>query len=101
MVERQSGTPESDATIALLSVALDRATGQPLVRQLYGALRDLILTRRIAAGARLPSTRKLSRDLDVSRTVTLDAFSQLTAEGFLETRRGSGHYVAELSLIHI
>ena len=98
MTERQSGNPESDATIALLSVALDRAAGQPLVRQLYAALRELILSRRVAAGARLPSTRKLSRELDVSRTVTLDAFGQLTAEGFLETRRGSGHYVAELRL---
>jgi hypothetical protein len=39
MTERQSGTPESDATIALLSVALDRAAGQPLFRQLYAALR--------------------------------------------------------------
>ena len=98
MAERESGRPESDATIALLSVTLDRQGGQPLVRQLYAHLRDLILTRRIAPGARLPSTRKLSRELDVSRTVTLEAFGQLAAEGFLETRLGSGHYVAQLRL---
>ena len=98
MAERESGRPESDATIALLSVTLDRLSGQPLVRQLYAHLRELILTRRIAPGARLPSTRKLSRELDVSRTVTLEAFGQLAAEGFLETRLGSGHYVAHLRL---
>ena len=98
MGERVSGTPESDATIALLSVTLDRQGGQPLVRQLYHHLRDLILTRRIAPGARLPSTRTLSRELAVSRTVTLEAFGQLAAEGFLETRLGSGHYVAQLQL---
>jgi GntR family transcriptional regulator/MocR family aminotransferase len=96
MAERESRTPESDATIALLSVTLDRQGGQSLVRQLYAHLRELILARRIAPGARLPSTRKLSRELDVSRTVTLEAFGQLAAEGFLETRLGSGHYVAQL-----
>ena len=68
------------------------------MRQLYRHLRELILTRRLAAGARLPSTRKLARDLDVSRTVTLDAFGQLAAEGFLETRRGAGHFVADSPL---
>jgi len=98
VAERNPGTPENDATVALLSVALDRGGPQPLVRQLYTHLRELILTARIASGTRLPSTRKLSRDLAVSRTVTLEAFGQLTAEGFLETRLGSGHYVAQLRL---
>ena len=98
MPEREPGTHEGDATIALLSVALDRGASQPLVGQLYSALRELILTRRIAPGAKLPSTRKLSRDLGVSRTVTLEAFGQLAAEGFVETRLGSGHYVARLRL---
>jgi len=81
----------------MLSVTLDRTSAEPLVRQLYLTLRELIMTRRLAAGARLPSTRKLSRDLQVSRTVTLDAFAQLGAEGFLESRHGSGHFVAPLA----
>jgi GntR family transcriptional regulator/MocR family aminotransferase len=82
----------------MLSVALQRDDAIPLVRQLHDHLRELILTGRLSAGSRLPSTRKLSRDLQVSRTVTLDAFGQLAAEGFLETRRGSGHFVAQLQL---
>src|SRR5256885_14490631 len=98
MAERVSEAAEGDSAIALLSVTLDPAASQPLVRQLYLPLRELILTHRIAPGARLPATRKLSRDLNVSRTVTLEAYGQLAAEGFLETRRGSGHFVAELRL---
>jgi GntR family transcriptional regulator/MocR family aminotransferase len=84
--------------VAILSVTLDRASVEPLVRQLHRALRDLILVGRLAPGARLPSTRKLSRDLQVSRTVTLDAFAQLGAEGFLDSIHGSGHFVASLRL---
>lgn len=98
MSKRASEALEGDGAIALLSVTLDRGAGEPLVRQLYLHLRELILTRRLAPGARLPSTRKLARDLEVSRTVTLDALGQLAAEGFLETRRGAGHFVADLPL---
>jgi GntR family transcriptional regulator/MocR family aminotransferase len=87
-----------DGLVAVLSVTLDRASAEPLVRQLYRHVRELILTQRLRAGARLPSTRSLSRDLQVSRTVALDAFGQLAAEGFLESRRGAGHFVAELRL---
>ena len=97
MAERQARR-DDDVLVTMLSVTLDRAAGRPLVRQLYRHIRDLILSQRLAAGARLPSTRQLSRDLDVSRTVTLEAFGQLAAEGFLETRPGAGHFVAHLNL---
>lgn len=90
--------PGSGGLIAMLSVALDRGSGEPLVRQLYIELRELILSQRLPAGARLPSTRRLSRDLEVSRTVALDAFGQLAAEGFLDSRHGAGHFVAALPL---
>jgi GntR family transcriptional regulator/MocR family aminotransferase len=89
-------SPGKSAAAAFLSVALDRAAPAPLVRQLHLQIRDLILSRRLAAGARMPSTRKLARDLQISRTVTLDVFDQLTLEGFLESRPGSGHYVQSL-----
>jgi GntR family transcriptional regulator/MocR family aminotransferase len=96
MSEQGRGADKRDGLVAMLSVALDRGVEEPLVRQLYRALRELILTQRLAAGAKLPSTRALCRDLGVSRTVTLDAFSQLAAEGFLESRRGAGHFIAAL-----
>ena len=82
----------------MLSVTLDRSAPEPLVRQIYRHVRELILTRRLPPGARLPSTRKLARDLEVSRTVAVDAFAQLAAEGFLEPAVGSGHFVAALPL---
>ena len=94
----REGGSGSDAAIAMLSVALDRHAGEPLVRQLYLRVRDLILSRQLEAGVKLPSTRKLSDDLSVSRTVTADAFAQLAAEGFLDSRQGSGHFVAALPL---
>jgi GntR family transcriptional regulator/MocR family aminotransferase len=82
--------------LALFAVALRRDEPEALSRQLYVQLRDLILSGRIAAGARLPSTRALAADLAVSRIVPLEAYDQLAAEGYLSSRRGSGMYVERL-----
>jgi GntR family transcriptional regulator / MocR family aminotransferase len=48
----------------------------------------------LAPATRLPSTRVLAADLDVSRRLVVDAYSQLAAEGFLLSRHGSGTRVA-------
>jgi GntR family transcriptional regulator/MocR family aminotransferase len=75
-------------------VALDRTSGVPLPRQLATQVRDQVVTGVLPVGLRLPSTRALAADLGVSRSVTEQAYDQLTAEGWLESRRGSGTYVA-------
>ncbi|WP_394836756.1 PLP-dependent aminotransferase family protein [Pendulispora rubella] len=76
-----------------LPIILDERTGR-LALQVTASLRDAIRQRRLAVGARLPSTRALATDLGVSRGVIVEAYEQLTAEGYLETRRGSGTRVA-------
>ncbi|HBW16765.1 MAG TPA: GntR family transcriptional regulator [Desulfovibrio sp.] len=65
-----------------------------LGRQLYERLKQMILDGELAAGARLPSSRALAVELGVSRNTVLDAYDQLSAEGYLETRHGSGTKVA-------
>ena len=89
-------TSAADVTAALLHLVLDRASEVTLNRQLYLLLRDLILSGRLGGGARLPSTRRLATDLNVSRTVTLAAYEQLVDEGYLRARQGSGQYVRVL-----
>jgi len=83
----------SDA--AALSLHVDRRRPEPLNVQLGRQLRELILARRLAPGARLPSTRALAGDLGISRATVVLAFDQLASEGYLEGRHGSGVYVAE------
>ena len=53
----------------------------PLHRQLYRSLRGAILAGRLGAGARLPSTRSLARELGLARNTVLLACEQLVAEG--------------------
>ena len=46
-------------------------------------------------GEPLPSTRELAEENSISRTVVVQAYDQLMAEGFITGRRGSGTYVSE------
>lgn len=71
-----------------------RLDGQgPLYRQLYRALRHAIGSGALPTGGRLPSTRALAAELGLSRTTVLLAYDQLVAEGYIEGRRGAGHFV--------
>lgn len=65
-----------------------------MIRQLYVLIRKSILEGRLVAGSRLPSSRELASQLEISRNVVLEAYDLLYAEGFLETRRGAGTFVA-------
>jgi GntR family transcriptional regulator/MocR family aminotransferase len=57
-------------------------------------VRSGIRSGRLAPGTRLPGTRELARELGVSRGVAVEAYAQLTAEGYLTTARGAGSVVA-------
>jgi GntR family transcriptional regulator / MocR family aminotransferase len=77
----------------LLSVS--RGGGQTLGAQIEGQLRRAIRTGTLKAGARVPSTRDLSRQLGVSRRVAVDAYAQLAAEGYLVLRQGARPRVSD------
>src|SRR5688572_31239593 len=78
-----------------LLVTLDRGAG-PLGLQIQDQLRAAIRDRRLGAGERMPSTRRLAELLGVSRGTVVDAYEQLLAEGYLESAVGSGTRVAAL-----
>ena len=80
--------------LSLGAITLEKESELPLHRQLYSALRNHILNGRLRPGMRLPSTRALASDLSVSRNTVTEAFNQLLAEGYLETRVGSGTRVS-------
>lgn len=65
----------------------------PLHRQLYEALRRAVLDGKLSPGERLPSSRDLAQDLQLSRNTVVAAINQLTVEGYLSSHVGSGTYV--------
>ena len=67
--------------------------GEELWRWLYKEIRVAILEGRLASGTRLPSTRDLARQYQLSRGTVVAAFRQLQDDGLIRTEIGSGSYV--------
>ncbi|WP_022723467.1 PLP-dependent aminotransferase family protein, partial [Rhodopseudomonas sp. B29] len=84
---------KSGAAGPLITVDIDRSSGAPLHFQISEALRDAVTNGQLQAGARLPSTRSLASDWQVSRNTVLQVFETLIGEGYLEARVGDGTYV--------
>ena len=86
--------PKRSAFVTLAAIDLEVGSPVPLYRQLYAQLREAVLSRRLPASTRLPPTRTLAQELGVSRNTVVNAFEQLSAEGYLAGKVGSGTYVA-------
>lgn len=76
-------------------INIDRESDVSLWKQLYMYYKQSILSGNLKSKDKLPSTRELSRDLNVARNVVLDCYEQLIAEGYVYTKSGSGTYVCE------
>lgn len=76
-------------------IALYADKKYPLHRQLYDWFQRAIANGQLRPGQRVPSTRALASELNVSRVPVLNAFEQLQAEGYLQTFTGAGTCVAD------
>eukprot|EP01132_Coremiostelium_polycephalum_P008175 gene8175-10050_t len=65
-----------------------------LVEQVMQAIRQRIAARTLGPGARLPSIRSFAATMQVSKSTIVEAYDRLAAEGTIQSRRGSGFYVA-------
>ncbi len=76
-------------------ISIDRADERPLQLQLYEMIRQMILSGKLRAGERLPSSRSVAEQLGIARiTVTL-AYERLLAEGYVSSRIKAGTFVNE------
>jgi GntR family transcriptional regulator/MocR family aminotransferase len=80
-----------------LLLVLRRGGAAALHEQLEQELREQVRSGRLQSGARLPSSRALAAELGISRGVVLEAYAQLTAEGYLTASQGAPTRVALLA----
>ncbi|MCA1863982.1 GntR family transcriptional regulator [Janthinobacterium sp. HSC-3S05] len=75
---------------------LQIATGdpRPIHRQIVDGVRRLIASGELTLGANLPSVRGLALQLGINPNTVAKAYSELTAEGWLDARAGLGLFVA-------
>jgi GntR family transcriptional regulator/MocR family aminotransferase len=75
-------------------IVIDRKSPAPLHKQIYDAYRGAILRGDLRPGQQIPSSRVLTNELEVSRFPVLNAYAQLLAEGYFESRMGAGTFVS-------
>ncbi|MFZ6862029.1 PLP-dependent aminotransferase family protein [Undibacterium sp. Ji67W] len=68
---------------------------KPVNRQVYQIIREAVLAGMLPVGLQLPSSRDLAKELGMSRKTVTHAYEQLIAEGYIETRRGAGSFIAD------
>ncbi len=79
---------------------LDTEGGKHLYVQIYEYIKSEIRGGRLLSGEKLPSTRILAENLQVSRSTIDLAYQQLVSEGYLESRPGSGYYVGQVEELY-
>lgn len=75
---------------------VDPTSDQPAYKQLCDAIRNAILDLSLRSGQKLPASRLLAKDLGISRNTVISAYETLISEGYLQTSRGSGTFVADM-----
>ena len=75
-------------------LSIDKSLATPVFVQLSNQLGQLIRVGTLSAGQRLPGTRQLAHLLAVNRQTIVAAYDEATAQGWLESRPGSGTFVA-------
>ena len=78
----------------MLYISIDKTKKRSYADQLYGILREKILSGELSAGESLPSSRELSRELSVARNTVLTAYDRLVSEGAVTSVAGSGYFVS-------
>ena len=89
---------ETSQPVELL-LSITRDAPRTLGAQIEDGLRAAIRGGALKAGSRIPSTRDLARQLGVSRRITVDAYAQLAAEGYLTLRQGARPRVSDAATI--
>ena len=69
-------------------------TAATRTESVMAAIHRRLASRTLTAGEKLPSIRKLARDMRVSPSTVVEAYDRLAAEGLIRSRPGSGFYVA-------
>lgn len=64
--------------------------------KVYNYYRDMINNGKLQPGQKLPSIRRCSEELGISRTTAENAYLQLSADGFVVPKPNSGYYVTDI-----
>ena len=81
----------------MLTIPINNQSNIPLYQQIYSFIKTEIQEGKLKAGDKLPSSRILASNLDVSRNTIDIAYDQLLCEGYIDSYPRKGYYVNQLT----
>ena len=81
-----------------LLITLDRSSGSGVRSQLESELREAVSSAASRRERSFHPSRTLATELGIARSVVVEAYSQLVAEGYLEATQGAGTRVGRFPL---
>lgn len=76
-----------------IPIKLDKDSKYSLKQQIVSELINLISSGKLPANTKIPSTRELSAQINVSRNTVLSAYNELIEHGYLKTNPAGGTFV--------
>ena len=70
-----------------MNIKINRNSETPIYLQIKGAIKNLIVSRELVSGYKLPAERRLAEELGVHRNTVVKAYGELIAEGYLSVSR--------------
>lgn len=83
-----------------LLIDLTHDSGKALYEQIYEYICKEIADGKISPGEKLPSTRFMAKNLQISRSTVELAYDQLVAEGYLQTKPCAGYFACDISELY-
>lgn len=80
-----------------MQIKLDMQSKESLYMQIYYDIKYRINHNIIATNSKLPSSRSLAMQLNVSRNTVELAYSQLLSEGYIYAKARSGYYITNIA----
>ena len=77
--------------------SIDPRSPTPLYEQIAACVRLAIATGELEAGTALPSVRSLANQLRLNPATVVQAYRELSMEGFVDRRHGAGTFVQEIA----
>lgn len=77
-----------------MKLLISNSTSKPIYEQISEQIKEHIFKGTLDKGEMLPSIRSLAKELHISVITTKRAYEELERDGFIETVRGKGSFVA-------
>lgn len=83
--------------VSELGIKIDKRSSVPIFHQIQSAIKYLIATGALLPSDRLPSVRKLAKELGINPNTVDKAYITLEQEGFIYIEKGRGTFVSGAS----